>query len=370
LFGEIILRRKYPELLIGKDSLFGIFDSFDPRIGRWHKRNFSHAYAGRIVTINKRGLRDKELPYENRENKYRIIVLGDSVSWGLGVNDGETFSDFMERGLIKTDVINMGVNGFSTGEELLLLKYEGLRYKPNIVILFFYIDNDVCDNFHSESWDYFPTNIFYLDKGQLKIKYFKMSIARRIGIFLNERSYIINFINKNILKIRLNNQCSWVKRMNDSNHQSVKIPYDEYKNLSYLEPKETVDDQCFNYCGQSGLLYPKQHNYYMLELTKKIILEMNELCKMNNAKLIAILSPFKAQCNPSSCYFNNPLNKELMRFLEVNSISAIDLLSLFIANNLDPDKIFFDSAHFSVLGHKEVARLILKQFPTLQIPVK
>ncbi len=151
---------------------------------------------------------------------------------------------------------------------MLLLKYEGLRYKPNIVILFFYIDNDVCDNLHSESWDSYPTNIFYLSKGQLKIKYFKVSLVRRIGIFLNERSYIINFINKKIFKIRRNKQSGWVKRMNNSNYQSV-LPYDKYENLSYLEPKKIVDDQCFKYCGQSGLLYPNEGNYYMVELTKK-----------------------------------------------------------------------------------------------------
>ncbi len=87
---------------------------------------------------------------------------------------------------------------------------------------------------------------------------------------------------------------------------------------------------------------------------------------MNSAKLIVILSPFKAQCNLSGCSINNPLNKELMRFLEVNSISAMDLLPLFIANKLDPDKIFSDSAHFTAFGHKEVSRLILRQLPELR----
>ena len=52
LFGEMTLRMKYPELLTVKDSSneFDIFDSFDPRIGRWHKRNFSHAFAALSTT--------------------------------------------------------------------------------------------------------------------------------------------------------------------------------------------------------------------------------------------------------------------------------------------------------------------------------
>jgi hypothetical protein len=259
----------------------------------------------------------------------------------------------------------MGVSGFGTGEEFLLLKYEGLRYKPNIVILFFFISNDVCNNFSPESWNNFPVNIFYLSKGVLKIKYFKVSFANKIGIFLNERSYVINFINKKIFKMQLNNQYNWVKKLNEDNMKSVTPDYQEYKNYLYLEPKEKLDGQSFRDDGYNALLYPNAANYYKVELTKKIILEMEELCKMNNAQLIVILSPFKAQCNPSSCYFNNPLNKELMRFLGANNIAAMDLLSLFSANSYDPDKLFLDESHFTAVGHKEVAELILRKLPKL-----
>jgi hypothetical protein len=118
------------------------------------------------------------------------------------------------------------------------------------------------------------------------------------------------------------------------------------------------------------LLHPDPWNYYAVELTKEIILEMHKLCKMNNAKLIVVLSPFKAQVDPASCCFDNPLNKELMRFFKDSNIAAMDLLPLFIANNLEPDQIFLDSAHFTPLGHAEVAHLILRQFPELQGAVK
>jgi hypothetical protein len=121
LLGEMVLKIRYPELLLGNASSCGaeinMFCSFNPKIGRWHKKNFTHTYAGGLVTTNKNGLRGKELHYENRENKHRILVLGDSVTFGYGVNDGETFCDIIEKGLKHTDVINMGVSGFGTGEE-------------------------------------------------------------------------------------------------------------------------------------------------------------------------------------------------------------------------------------------------------------
>ena len=369
LGAESALRIRYPELLIEIEASneYPLFCSYHPQIGSWAKKNFTHTYGGMPVTINKNGLRDKELPYENTENRHRILVLGDSVAWGVGVNNGETFCDFMENALESTDVINMSMFGFGTGEELLALKYEGLRYKPNIVILFFYMGNDICDTFHPERWNSFPVNILYLENNELKIKHFKISPLRRIAIFLNEKSYIINFINKKIFKQRGNNQSNWVKKLNNDNMESILIPYTEYNNYSYLQTKELTDGQCFDKDEKHTciLLHPSEDYYYMVELTKKAILEMKKICSNNDVEFIVILSPAKVQCNPASCYFKASLNKELMRFLEANNIPAVDLLSLFVDAGYDSDRIFLDDHHFTALGHKEVAGLILERLPGL-----
>ena len=102
------------------------------------------------INISQKGLRDKDYPYNKTGNKKRIIVLGDSFTLGVGVEEDERFTEVLEDKLLENvDVINMGVSGYGTDQELLFLEKEGFNYNPDIVLVAFYIGNDVSDNMHS-----------------------------------------------------------------------------------------------------------------------------------------------------------------------------------------------------------------------------
>lgn len=75
----------------------------------------------------------------------RLLVLGDSFTWGWGVSQGELFTDHLQRALPGVAVVNRGVNAYSTGQEYLVLQRElaSSRYDA-VLLLFFY--NDVKDN--------------------------------------------------------------------------------------------------------------------------------------------------------------------------------------------------------------------------------
>lgn len=98
--------------------------------------------------INSRGLRDREIPYEPPSPAtFRILALGDSFTEGYGVEVEETFARRLESLLRRrrgshVEVINGGVQGYSTDQELLFLFREGLRYRPQVVLLAFN-DGDV-----------------------------------------------------------------------------------------------------------------------------------------------------------------------------------------------------------------------------------
>jgi len=89
------------------------------------------------------------------EGCFRIVVQGDSVTMGLGVEDDETFSyvleDMLRRDGINAEVINMGIPGFGTAEELIQFHAVAKQYKPNLVILGFfyndYMNNAICGLF-------------------------------------------------------------------------------------------------------------------------------------------------------------------------------------------------------------------------------
>jgi lysophospholipase L1-like esterase len=96
------------------------------------------------VTINSKGLREREIPYE-RSSLARILMLGDSFTEGWGVPFDLTFSKRIERlyagAGIAAEVINAGVGNYNTAMEVSYFLSEGLRYQPDIVVLN-YIPND------------------------------------------------------------------------------------------------------------------------------------------------------------------------------------------------------------------------------------
>jgi len=96
---------------------------------------FDHPQFRMGVHINSKGLRDREYSYERRPGTGRILVIGDSFVWGYGVEQQETFPKVLEARLPQVDVINAGVAGYGTDQELLWLRSEGVRYRPDLVIL-------------------------------------------------------------------------------------------------------------------------------------------------------------------------------------------------------------------------------------------
>jgi len=118
-------------------------DSDNPLIGHVHKPNNSMRLMDVEVNINSDGLRDMEYPVL-RDNKYRIIFLGDSLTFGWGVEQEDTFQYILEESLNAnrpTEIINFGTGNYNTEQEVNLFIEKGLKYKPDKVVLFYFIND-------------------------------------------------------------------------------------------------------------------------------------------------------------------------------------------------------------------------------------
>lgn len=104
------------------------------------------------VSINSRGLRDREHDHAKPPGVRRVALLGDSVAWGWGVDDGAGFADLLEDRLGPgVEVINLAVPGYSTDQHLATLTDEAARYDPDLVLLCFVL-NDVLGNHTDEGY--------------------------------------------------------------------------------------------------------------------------------------------------------------------------------------------------------------------------
>ena len=148
-----------------------------------------------VVRINENGLRDREHSYERQNDIKRILVLGDSFAWGYGVEESERFSQLLEKSL-GVEVINAGVSGYSTDQELLWYRNEGIKYETDLVILVF-AGNDVGDNDQQLVNTIYYKPKFVIEEGQLVLKGYpvpKTSPQGRFIYSLSQRSALAYFL--------------------------------------------------------------------------------------------------------------------------------------------------------------------------------
>ena len=126
----------------------------------WYREESSE-----YIRINHEGQRDREHTRTKQANTLRIAVLGDSYAAAFQVRAEQAFWAVMEREIngalamngsqATAEVINFGVGGYGTAQELLTLRHRVWDYSPDLVVLAFFTGNDVRNNLrvlNEEDW--------------------------------------------------------------------------------------------------------------------------------------------------------------------------------------------------------------------------
>jgi hypothetical protein len=138
--------------------------------GRYRREGAAH------VSINSDGLRDREHAKSKPANTLRVAVVGDSYAEAFQVEREQAFWSVLDRGLREcpalagreVEVINFGVSGYGTAQELLTLREKVWSYSPDVVLLAVTTNNDVLDNSRAlKATDEIP--YFRLDGDQLTL---------------------------------------------------------------------------------------------------------------------------------------------------------------------------------------------------------
>ena len=129
----------------------------DPICGARLKSNYSgwHTTEGVVhFQTNRDGFRDRHHEIEKPGDTVRIAVLGDSYCEALQVEREEAFWSVLEQQLNRrqvakgkrVEVLNTGVSGYGTAQELLTLRHRMWQFEPDIVLLAFLTGNDIRNN--------------------------------------------------------------------------------------------------------------------------------------------------------------------------------------------------------------------------------
>lgn len=117
------------------------------------------------IRTNSLGLRSPEVTLAKPPDTFRILVLGDSVTFGWSLRGEDTYASQLASLLAtlrpnqRVEVINAGVSGYGTWQELRWLQQTGLTLEPDVIIVQVHL-NDAADNLWgtldwqpgSESW--------------------------------------------------------------------------------------------------------------------------------------------------------------------------------------------------------------------------
>ena len=121
----------------------------NPNLSFAHAPNRSAFLMGVPVSINSEGLRDREFSLEKPPGVYRVMMLGDSTTFGWGVKQEDTAAKFLERklnaelpaGYNHAEVMNTGVGNYDTVQEVTYYETIGWKYNPDLVVLVFFIND-------------------------------------------------------------------------------------------------------------------------------------------------------------------------------------------------------------------------------------
>jgi hypothetical protein len=196
----------------------GAYLTRHPRYGHYHPPSYSgwikrDEYVVQVRT-NAERQRGPAVPFERTPGTFRILVLGDSFVEAVQVAEHERFIARLREllnaggGPTRYELIDGGCGGWGAVQELLYLQDEGPRYKPDLVLLAFFVGNDVANNSQELELE-----------GNLNAAlkpYFERqpgggltllepsppppALGERAGLFLRERSALYNVVESGVLQ--------------------------------------------------------------------------------------------------------------------------------------------------------------------------
>jgi hypothetical protein len=120
----------------------------DPLLG-WVPRPDLVDYVHPLLSSNRRpvgtnstGMRGRrEFSPDKPVAVRRIVIIGDSFTFGIGEDDDHVWPARLAADLDGWEVLNLGVFGYGTDQQLLMLRERGMRWQPDVVIQAVYVDD-------------------------------------------------------------------------------------------------------------------------------------------------------------------------------------------------------------------------------------
>jgi len=197
LVAEIVIRVSLgPELTAPIDERSLLY-RYDAELGWFPIENSQRPFTGSQtihVEHNQDGFRDRG---RGVKVEPRILFLGDSFVWGYDVEASDRFTERLAEAMPHWEILNLGVSGYGTDQELVLLRKYFERYQPDIVFVVLCQDNDIADNRANVNFGGYYKPYFVMDGSTLELR--GVPVPKSLNYYYSEnprraQSYLLRAI--------------------------------------------------------------------------------------------------------------------------------------------------------------------------------
>jgi hypothetical protein len=253
------------------------------------------------VATNGRGLRDDEHDYARKGRRKRMLVLGDSFVWGYGVEKKDRFTERIER-RSGIEVINAGVSGYGTDQELLWLRSEGMKYDFDHLLLVFCGD-DLAQNHLTRVFYVYEKPRFVLEDGRPVLTNVPVPEAPATARFAH-----------------------WIRCRSALFHV-----------LTEARPPRVPEEE-------ASAEFP---------LTRALLGEMRDLAQRKGADMTIVIAARRWWCSPAGA--------SIEQFVETLRADGYRVLDMEVAPDFDPPRMIMPvNGHWNPIGHAFVAKMLLE----------
>jgi len=262
LLGDLFANKVLSKYNNGYDGIY----EYDPVVKmNFMKPNFETiAYWNRYKWVHKTDSWGFRNPVDR--NSADVVLLGDSLIYGHGVNQNQTVGHFLER-ITNHSVMNLGRQGDCAFQEVYILNKYGFKFRPRYVLYFFYT-NDISDLGTYLSQDEMKQ---FIETQIENITFKDRSLPKRVTYPRAEK--LIRSLGKNL----------YITESINYAHQIIKQKSEKKKTMSKNNPSmPAIVDKL------DKSTYAEIGNSLEWKYTKKSILQMQHVSDVNNAVFVIV----------------------------------------------------------------------------------
>jgi hypothetical protein len=259
--------------------------------------NASNPAHGVLNKINSGGFRDNEYPVQKDPAKYRILFLGDSVVYGYGLSLADTLpkqlEDVFRKNSGASEVLNFGVSGYETEQEIEFLKENGLKYHPDMVIVGYTLNDSRYGSMELDKLSELPgNNVCETGTDSFKNALTFLYDHSRFLSFLDERLHI----QRKVKELKSNR--SPIRRYIADKNKAIRDPVNsEYRNLeaSVVADAQKLgasDSDLKNALEMTGLRTAGDIGLSHWNVSKNAFLEFQKLSQKYHFKAVVVIFPY------------------------------------------------------------------------------